>query len=228
MRHRAGCALPETISPNGKDGLAAEVLNIGNGGCRDLQGTLTISTEKIYRAVVDLQLPLPASAGAGDAIPLSDVLQFTQNLLHDQVVQEGSLGTGRSLILVHRLFQTSQSRKDRLLLTHIAAVHAGVGTGEGQGLLVQKSLGGTGHRMLLLAEETGHSQADLISHKGHINGGLSAGTGQTAAGCRQLEDRPLQDHRLAAGRTNKSNGTLGILNHKEIPPWFHSVIDSIP
>ena len=45
MRHRAGCALPETISPNGKDGLAAEVLNIGNGGCRDLQGTLAVGTE---------------------------------------------------------------------------------------------------------------------------------------------------------------------------------------
>ena len=52
------------------------ILQIGHGSRRELQGPAAAGAEQLYGAVIDLQLPVPAAAGAGDAVPQADVPQF--------------------------------------------------------------------------------------------------------------------------------------------------------
>lgn len=202
------------ISPDGQGGLAAQVLDIRNGGGGNAQGSLAPAAEELHGAVIDLDLPVPAAAGAGDAVPLADVPNLPQDLLHDQVVEEGPLGGSVLLHPVHGLLQAAHGGKDPLFLAHVAAVQAGIGAGEGQGLLLQEGPGGAGNRVGFLAEEAGDGDPHLIPHEGHVNGGFPARAGQTAARGGQLEHRALQNHRLPALRTNERDKPFCILDHK--------------
>lgn len=74
-------------------------------------------------------------------------------------------------------------------------------------------MGGAGHGVLLLAEQAGHGEIHPVPHQVNANGRLAAGAGQLPAGGSQLEHGPLQDHRLAAGRAEKRDGSLCIFYH---------------
>lgn len=65
-----------SVSPDEQRGLAAEIFQVGHGGRRELQGPAAAGAEQLYGAVIDLQLPVPAAAGAGDAVPQADVPQL--------------------------------------------------------------------------------------------------------------------------------------------------------
>ena len=57
------------VAPDEQGGLAAEVLQVGHGRRRELQGPAAAGAEQLHGAVIDLQLPVLAAAGAGDAPP---------------------------------------------------------------------------------------------------------------------------------------------------------------
>ena len=190
---------------------------VAGGGRRDAHGPAAVGAEQIHRAVVDLELPVPGAAGAGDAAPLGDVLDLGEHLVHHQLVQEGALLPCLGLQLVHRLLQALQGGEHRPLLPHIAAVQPGGGAGEGQHLLVEESVGRAGDAVILAAEQAGHGEAHPVAHHLHPQGGFAAGAGQLVGGCRQLEDASLHRDALPAGRAEIGQGALGLLNHEKPP-----------
>ena len=175
-----------------------------------------------------LELPLRGAALAAHPAPPGDVPQLGEDLVHDQFVQEGAPGAGLPLQLVRRLLQTPDRGKDRPLLAHIAAVQPRGGAGKGQGLLVEEGVGGADHGVLLLTEQAGDAQAGLTALQLHPQRRLAAGAGQDIGGGGQLEDAPLHNDALAAGRAEIGECALGVFGHgappstenKKIPLYY--------
>ena len=69
----------------------ADVVDVAGGGRRNAHGPAAVGAEQVDGAEIDLELPAVGAAGAGDAVPLGDLLELGEHLLHHQLVQEGPL-----------------------------------------------------------------------------------------------------------------------------------------
>ena len=100
--------------------------------------------------------------------PGGDVPDLGEDLVHDNFIQKcAALLPVLLRQLVHRLLQPGSGGIDRTLLSHIAAVQPGGGTGEGQGLLPDKGAGGAGHGVLPPAEQAGDLHLNPVGEKVH-------------------------------------------------------------
>ena len=139
------------------------------------------------------------ATAAGDPLPLGDVLELSQDLRHHRLVEEGPLSLLRLFPqLGGGLLQAAEGLKDRSFLSHVTAVKASRLTGKGQGLLVEKGVGGTADMVVMPAIQTGDGQIGVVGLHLHQKGGAPAGTGQPVGRGGQLKNRAVHHYALPA------------------------------
>ena len=188
--------------------MGAHRVDVVRGSGIQPQGGPASGAYQVYGGKAHLNAVFGAAAATRDASPCGDLLDLSQHLAHDHLVQKRAPAVRLSVHhqLVHRLLQLLHSLEQRVLLPDVAAAQPGGGAGQGHQPLVEQCVVGAGRRVILGTTDTGHRDLTVVAHLSDGQLRLPARAGQTAVRSGQLKFAALHHHRLAADGAEIADG----------------------